>query len=182
MAQGFDLRDHHRGLGTTGGGRSFSGARRRHDSRLVQEASWCRDRQPRSLRFVLPRAQEGAPQAGQIADRFHIVQNLREAIQAKLGRAPGFCARPLLPADGEEVASVRDKHGGTEHRRLSRIANQRSRQAVFDHVRALRKEGRNVSDIVRQTGFDRRTAAKWIRANALPERSASACRVIAGDD
>lgn len=75
-------------------------------------------------------AQEGAPQARQIADRFHIVQNLREAIQAQLSRAPGFCARPLLPTESEEVASVRDKHGGAEHRRLSRIANQHSRQAV----------------------------------------------------
>jgi hypothetical protein len=102
------------------------------------------------------------------------VKNLREAVQAQLSRAAGFSARPLLPAEGEEVASVRDKHGGAEHRRLTKIANQRSRQAVFDHVRALRKEGRNVSDIVRQTGFDRRTVAKWIRANALPERSASA--------
>lgn len=47
-------------------------------------------------------------------------------------------------------------------------------QAVFDRVRALRKEGRNVMDIARQTGFDRRTVAKWIRAEALPQRSASA--------
>ncbi len=119
-------------------------------------------------------AQEGAPQARQIADRIHIMQNLREAIQVQLSRAPGFCARPLLPTDGEEVASVRDKHGGAEHRRLSRIANQHSRQAVFDHVRALWNEGRNVREIVRQTGFDRRTIAKWIRVHTLPERSASA--------
>jgi transposase len=119
-------------------------------------------------------AQEGAPQARQIADRFHIVKNMREAIQVQLSRAPGFCARPLLPTDGEEFASVRDKHGGAEHRRLTRIANQHSRQAVFDHVRALWNEGRNVREIVRQTGFDRRTIAKWIRANTLPERSASA--------
>ncbi|MBM3655168.1 MAG: transposase, partial [Alphaproteobacteria bacterium] len=119
-------------------------------------------------------AQEGAPKTRQIADRFHIVKNMREAIQIQLSRAPGFCARPLLPTDGEEVASVRDKHGGAEHRRLTRIANQRSRQAVFDHVRALWSEGRYVREIVRQTGFDRRTIAKWIRANTLPERSASA--------
>jgi len=57
-------------------------------------------------------AQEGAPQARQIADRFHVVQNLREAVQAQLSRAAGFPARPLLPAEGGEVASVRDKHGG----------------------------------------------------------------------
>jgi transposase len=107
-------------------------------------------------------AHEGAPQARQIADRFHILQNLREAVQAQLGPAAGFSARPLLPAEGEEVASVRDKQGGAEHRRLTRVANERSRQADFDRVRALHKEGRNVMDVARQTGFDRRTVAKWI--------------------
>jgi transposase len=121
-------------------------------------------------------AQEGAPQARQIADRFHIVQNLREAVQVQLGRAAGFSARPLLPTDGDEVASVRDKHGGAEHRRLSRMANQHSRQAAFDHVRALWNEGRNVREILQQTGFDRRTITKWIRADTLPGRSATASK------
>ncbi|KAF2988748.1 hypothetical protein MJC1_04177 [Methylocystis sp. MJC1] len=69
---------------------------------------------------------------------------------------------------------MRDKYGGAEHRRLTRVANERSRQAAFNRVRALHKEGRNVMDIARQTGFDRRTVAKWIRAEALPERSTAA--------
>ena len=125
-------------------------------------------------------AHEGAPQARQIADRFHILQNLREAIQAQLSRAAGSSVRPLLPTniDDEREAviarSPRDKHGGAEHRCLIRMVNQRSRQAFFDRVRALRREGRSVSDIVRQTGFDRRTIAKWIRADALPQRNAAA--------
>jgi transposase len=119
-------------------------------------------------------ALEGAPQARQIADRFHILQNLREAVQEQLSRAAGASARPLLPEDvddGHEAVISRgawDKHGGAEHRCLTRMANQRSRQAFFERVRALHSEGRSVSDIVRQTGFDRRTIAKWIRADALP--------------
>jgi Transposase len=125
-------------------------------------------------------AHEGAPHARQIADRFHILQNLRETIQAQLSRAAGSSARPLLPADVDDEReavisrSPRDKHGGAEHRCLIRMANQRSRQAFFERVRALRREGRSVSDIVRQTGFDRRTIAKWIRADALPQRNAAA--------
>jgi len=98
-------------------------------------------------------AREGAPQARQIADRFHILQNLREAIQAQLSRTAGSSARPLLPADGDgdEAAiscSAWDKYGGAEHRRLTRMTNQRSRQATFDRVRALRRDGRTISDIV----------------------------------
>jgi hypothetical protein len=52
----------------------------------------------------------------------------------------------------------------------------RSRQAIFDWVRRLHGEGKTVSDIVRQTGFDRRTIAKWIRLDALPDRNASALK------
>ncbi len=126
-------------------------------------------------------AREGAPQARQVADRFHILQNLREAIQTQLSRAAGSSMRPLLPAangDDEREAviscSPRDKHGGTEHRCLTRMANQRSRQAIFDRVRGLRSQGKNIAEIVRQTGLHRRTIGKWIRADALPHRNAAA--------
>jgi transposase len=123
---------------------------------------------------------EGAPQARQIADRFHILQNLREAIQAQLSRTAGSSIRALLPASSGESehgamipCSSQDKHGDAAHRCLTRMTSQQLRQANFDRVRALRREGRNISDIVRQTGFHRRTVAKWIRADALPQRNAA---------
>jgi transposase len=123
-------------------------------------------------------AQEGAPQAHQVADRFHMLQNLGEAIQTQLSRA-GSSARPLLPpGDGDRdpmiSCSPRDKHGGAEHRYFARMANRSSRQTIFDRVHSLRRKGKTVADIVRQTGFDRRTIVKWIQADALPERNASA--------
>ncbi len=88
--------------------------------------------------------------------------------------------RPLLPADGDGDSepmiscSPRDKHGGTEHRYLARMANRSSRQAIFERVHALHGEGKTVANIARQTGFDRRTIAKWIRADMLPQRNAAA--------
>src|SRR5271157_1816969 len=51
-------------------------------------------------------AHEGAPQARQVADRFHLLQNLREAIQAQLSRATGSSVRPLLPSDDDEGEAV----------------------------------------------------------------------------
>jgi hypothetical protein len=91
--------------------------------------------------------------------------------------------RPLLPTtDGNDepeamiTCSSRDKHRGAEHRYLAKTANRRSRQAIFDWVPRLHGEGKTVSDIVRQTGFDRRTIAKWIRLDALPDRNASALK------
>jgi Transposase len=71
-------------------------------------------------------AHEGAPRARQVADRFHIRLNLREAIQTQLSRAAGSSVRPLLPTtDGNDepesmiTCSSRDKHGGAEHRATS---------------------------------------------------------------
>jgi transposase len=66
-------------------------------------------------------AHEGAPQARQVADRFHILQNLREAIQAQLGRAAGSSARPLLPPDGRRArgGDFQQPAGQTWRRRAS---------------------------------------------------------------
>ena len=120
-------------------------------------------------------AQDGAPQAHQVADRFHMVQNLREAIQTQLSRA-GSSARPLLPTGdtggGHAIpCSPRDKHGGVEHRHIVRMANRRSRQAIFDRVHSLRSEGKTVAEIVREAGFDRRTIGKWIQSDVLPNET-----------
>ena len=171
--------DHHRRLGAAGGTRPFAGSFREHDGGLAQAASGHRDHQPRSPRLVRPGRAERRAASRQIADRFHILQNLCEAIRVQLSRMAGPSARPLLPADGDadEAAiscSVWDKYWGAEHRRLTRMTNQRSRRATFDRVRALRRDGRTISDIVQQTRCDRRTIAKWLRADALPQRNASA--------
>jgi hypothetical protein len=60
-------------------------------------------------------------------DRFHILQNLREAAQAQLSRAVGSSVRALLSAsNGDEereaaiACSPRDNHGDAEHRCLTR--------------------------------------------------------------
>ena len=45
---------------------------------------------------------EGAPQARQVADRFHLLQNLREAIETQLSRADRPTGRALLPETKDE--------------------------------------------------------------------------------
>ena len=42
-------------------------------------------------------AREGAPQARQVADGFHLLQNLRETIEAQLGRATDQRVEPYRP-------------------------------------------------------------------------------------
>ena len=84
-------------------------------------------------------AREGAPQARQIADRFHLFQNLRETIETPMSRSDSSTGRALLPAAKEEdeggTATMRaseGRRGVAEHRLLTKRAHRRSRQAIFD--------------------------------------------------
>ena len=124
-------------------------------------------------------AREGAPQARQVADRFHLVQSLRETIETQLSRADGSTGRALLPeSDDEEVAAIASGPGGRrgmpEHRHLTRQAHRRSRQAIFEQIHSLRDAGNSISAIARQTGFGSRTIRKWLKFTAPPERRATA--------
>ena len=52
-------------------------------------------------------AREGGPQARQVADRFHLLQNLRETIETQLSRADRSAGRALLPeSNDEDVATI----------------------------------------------------------------------------
>ena len=83
-------------------------------------------------------AREGAPQARQVAGRFHLLQNFRQAIERQLSRAGRSTGRPLVAA-----ASSEDENGAScfcspsgqrqvaEHKHLVRHAHRRSRQEIL---------------------------------------------------
>lgn len=124
-------------------------------------------------------AHEGAPQARQVADRFHLLQNLRETIETQLSRADRSTGRALLPeSNDEDPATTACGSGGRRaaaaHRHLTRQAHRRSRQAIFDQIHILREAGTSIRDIARQTGFGPRSIRKWLKFTAPPERRATA--------
>jgi transposase len=126
-------------------------------------------------------AREGAPQARQVADRFHLLQNLRETIETQLSRADRSTGRALLPvSESEDESDATIAHGSegrrevAEHRRVTKRAHRRSRQAIFDQIRTLRDAGSSIGDIARETGFGPRSIRKWLKFSAPPERRATA--------
>ena len=124
-------------------------------------------------------AREGAPQARQVADRFHLLQNLRETIETQLSRADRSTGRALLPeSNDEDFVTISNGPGDpgevAEHRHLTRQAHRRSRQAVFDQIHTLREAGTSIGDIARQTGFGPRSIRKWLKFSTPPERRAAA--------
>ena len=113
-------------------------------------------------------ARQGAPQAKQVADRFHIVQNLRQAIEEQMnfhGRATG---RALL-SDADNITAA-----GSLLK--SRLAHRTSREVIFNTIHALRNQGLSCSEIGRRTGFPRRSIAKWLQLETPPDRRRAALK------
>ena len=123
-------------------------------------------------------AREGAPQARQVADRFHLMQNLRGAIEEQMSLAGRATGRALLPDKSIGSAQIDliqdDPHVDATHRR--RVRHRQSRQAVFDTVHALNEEGLSYSEIARRTGYGRRSIAKWLTFETPPDRQKAALK------
>ena len=104
-------------------------------------------------------ARTGAPQAVQVADRFHLLQNLRQRIEQQLGRL----GRPLRPGASSSEEMVDTKTG------LHRV-----REDIFAEVRALYDAGKTATAICHELGLSRSRVDRWIRLEALPQRNAMA--------
>jgi transposase len=109
---------------------------------------------------------EGAPQAQQVADRFHLIQNLRSAIEEQMSLSGRASGRAILSEDAIVDAAT--------HRRRARLAHRQSRQEIFEMLHALRQEGLSYSEIARRTGYERRSIAKWLAFKAPPDRRRAA--------
>jgi transposase len=108
-------------------------------------------------------ATKGAPQAEQVADRFHLLQNLRKTIEAELAgiRAPtGAVGKP---------PSLIAESGGNDRAR-TRMAGRDMRELMFQRVRSLHEAGESAEAIRLATGLGHRTVRRWIRLKTLPSR------------
>ncbi len=126
-------------------------------------------------------AQQGAPQARQVADRFHLLLNLREAVEHELSRQRScLVITPSVVSSPAPVLAIPDRLPVSASRSFSDperaahqgvIEAQRSllNQALFLAIHRLRHLGNNASEIVRHTGISRKRVDKWLRfAELLP--------------
>jgi transposase len=126
-------------------------------------------------------ARQGAPQARQVADRFHLLQYFRETVERQLGRfeAPirGTAALAETDEDGAERTGVLTPRGRSEvaeHEEATRRGRTAARQALLDQIRALFDAGGTAREITRDLGLSRRRVERWVRLIAVPERNTMA--------
>lgn len=124
----------------------------------------------------------GAPGALQVADRFHLVQNLREAVERVFQRERGTlreAAQILHPqrARNESVKKqslppLRRNHR-TPQRSTKELLQQQARRvqrvARYEEIKQLRAEGHSLSAIARRMGMQRATVRMFLRADEHPE-------------
>src|SRR5579862_1117091 len=116
---------------------------------------------------------EGAPQATQVADRWHLLTNWREALERLLNRLHADLARLPLPPDTPPAMAVQrpalDSQGPS--RRAAFQVNRARRYARYQAVRTLLAQGMSKQQIAKQLGITRRTVQTFAQANSYPEKA-----------
>ncbi len=117
---------------------------------------------------------EGAPQAIQVADRWHLLVNLREALQRLLDRI-----RPeldiLVPASTspkqDEIPVFRHRSRSKETE-IARQARQQQRQALHAEIHRLRNKGFPLRTIAHRLGKSPTTIYKYLAMPEFPQKIA----------
>ena len=114
-------------------------------------------------------AREGAPQARQVADRFHLLQNFREAVERQLIHPGG---PPKRSSDGvPEKSDSRRVSEGVTHRHSAQRTARAAQLARFAEIKVLYEAGESITAIARALGLGRRRVERWSRFIVLPERN-----------
>lgn len=122
-------------------------------------------------------AREGAPEALQVADRWHLLSNIRQMMERYLTQAHARLKqlpRQSLDALNDSTAGTlphRIPHARTENERLRSSASREARVALYTRVQGLRKEGGSIRGISEYLRLNRATVRKFYYAESFPERS-----------
>jgi transposase len=137
----------------------------------------CRDRSD----LYADGIRRGAPQAVQVVDRFHLVRNLREAVEAFLVtkrpvlQAAAVRTAQLLASTVAPVPAMRTYAGQrqcSQTRQQQREVEQRRRHApwvtTYEAIHTLSAQGVSITAIARQLGISRPTVYAYLRRGTPP--------------
>ena len=117
-------------------------------------------------------ASKGAPQAVQVADRWHVLKNLREALEILLTHHLTTYQKKKTQAMTTEPGSgIPEKQPirSSQQAHIQQI-HREERQAKYEQVLALLKQGMTHRAIADQVGIGLTTIQNWLLAGTFPER------------
>jgi len=113
----------------------------------------------------------GAPQAIQVADRWHLLVNVRDMVDRMLGTI--YSRLQHLPLSAEHVDFLQPKRRAFRRTRSEQRRSQASRErrlARYEQIQRLRQEGYNIAQIVRLLNLHPKTVRTNFHATRFPER------------
>jgi transposase len=108
-------------------------------------------------------ATNAAPNAVQVADRFHLLVNLREVVERLIQKQAGSIRSAFAPP----TESPENRDSVVPPR--SQSASPDRRQAIFEHVRTLHREGMPLRRIARELRLHYRTVVRYVRSDRCPD-------------
>ncbi len=117
----------------------------------------------------------GAPQAQQVADRWHLLKNINELLERLLTNLRSELSRFLTQFSHPQEPVVRriEKRSKNEH--LVRAERRAKRVARYEQVRVLYAEGVQIKRIAQQLKMSRMTVRQFVKAETYPERAPRVC-------
>src|SRR6059058_4100192 len=125
---------------------------------MAQATPWWRNHSPRSFeRRVTRGATDGAPQAQQVIDRWHLLKNLREAIER-------FLSHTQMPEEASEDAglAISPRQKRTSGERVRSEGSRELRLALYQQVNELYRQGGTILGIARQLHIGHRRVRKFV--------------------
>jgi len=111
----------------------------------------------------------GAPQAVQVADRWHLLRNLGDVAERVL---VGLSIPPIRVEKTEPLAKrprtteLKDRETRKDAERRQR---QQRRQALYDEIHDLYEKTKSIRAVADRLGIDRRTVRKYLNAPECPQ-------------
>lgn len=119
-------------------------------------------------------ARQGAPDAVQVTDRWHLLRNLGAAVQALADRHSAAARRAARQVTEELIAAAalapRPPLPAREPSAVARAsqASLARRQAHYEEAARLQAAGASISRIAALLGADRKTVRRWLRLGHAP--------------
>ncbi len=146
-------------------------------------ATWLRDHpgvdviaRDRSTEYARG-ATDGAPDALQVADRWHVLKNHREALERMLNRLHADLAQLPEPTGATAAPPtprptlVRPLRLPSSREQAARQAARERRAAHYQQVQTLSQQGVPMVQIAQRLGMSRATVRKFAAAAVFPERA-----------
>jgi transposase len=120
-------------------------------------------------------AHAGAPQAVQVADRWHLLKNMQEAVQRFMTRQQALIAQAATKVIARHLAPPADTHGLVSmlsSREAQDVQRRRDRRyARYCRVMELHQQGVSQDGITEALGIHHATVRTYLRAGTFPERA-----------